>query len=199
MKRILPKISSTVLVVLALTLLLPVLVMIPGCSGAGNVTGNETLYIFHAGSLAVPFQNLTTAFEGLNPNVDVVLTSGGSAAIIQQAIAQEQANETPPDIIAVSDYSLIPSKMYAGNYSNWDIVFARNTMVLCYRDGAPNATDIVDNTTTWYDVLRNDPVSYGHADPDQDPCGYRALMVIQLAQEYYYDNATSFNLTQDSN
>jgi molybdate/tungstate transport system substrate-binding protein len=197
MKGILPKIASTVLVVLALTLLVAVLVTVPGCAPGGNVTSNETLTIFHAGSLAAPFGNLSAEFEGLYPNVDVVLQSGGSATVINQAIAQEQAGENPPDIIASADYSLIPS-MY-GNYSDWYIAFAKNEMVLCYRDDAPNSTAIVSGNRTWYDVLRNDLVSYGHADPDQDPCGYRTLMVTQLAQEYYCDNATSFNLTPDSN
>lgn len=196
-KWVLPKIASTVLPVLALTLLVPVLATLPGCS-TGNVTSNETLTIFHAGSLAVPFADLADEFEGLNPNVDVMLTSGGSAAIISQAIAQEKAGEHPPDVIASADYSLIPGKMYAGDYSDWYIAFAKNTVVLCYRDNAPGSDNIASGNRTWYDVLRNDPVSYGHSDPDQDPCGYRTLQVIQLAQKYYCDNATSFNLTPNS-
>ncbi len=184
-----PKIASAVVVV---AVLITVLVMVLGRSAPA-----ETLSIFHAGSLAGPFTNLKAKFETLHPNVDVVLTSGGSAALISTAIAQEQAGESPPDIIASADYSLIPGKMYAGNYSDWYIAFARNTMVLCYRNNAPGSADIVSGNRTWYDVLRNDPVSYGHSNPDLDPCGYRTLMVIQLAQKYYYDEATSFNLTPD--
>lgn len=186
-----PKIALAIVVV---AVLITVLVMVLGHSAPA-----ETLSIFHAGSLAVPFTDLKAKFEALHPNVDVVLTSGGSAALISQAIAQEQAGESPPDIIASADYSLIPSKMYAGNYSDWYIAFARNTMVLCYSNNATGSHDIVSGNRTWYDVLRNDPVSYGHANPDLDPCGYRTLLVIQLAQKYYCDNATSFNLTPDSN
>jgi molybdate/tungstate transport system substrate-binding protein len=175
-------------------LIIAILVAALSCSGQ-----TQTLSVFHAGSLAVPLTSLKTEFEAQHSNVDVVLTSGGSATIISDAIAQEDAGESPPDIIASADYSLIPSKMYAGNYSDWYIAFARNAMVLCYRDNAPGSADIVSGNRTWYDIIRNDPVSYGHADPDQDPCGYRTLMVVQLAQEYYCDNATSFNLTPDSN
>jgi molybdate/tungstate transport system substrate-binding protein len=72
-------------------------------------------------------------------------------------------------------------------------------MVLCYRDGAPGSDAIVSGTRTWYDVLRNEPVSYGHSDPDADPCGYRTLLVTQLAQKYYHDEAGEFGLTPDSN
>ncbi|RLJ05708.1 MAG: hypothetical protein DRP16_05865, partial [Candidatus Aenigmatarchaeota archaeon] len=43
----------------------------------------------------------------------------------------------------------------------------------------------------------NEEVSYGHSDPDQDPCGYRTLLVVQLAERYYYADAASFNVTPD--
>jgi molybdate/tungstate transport system substrate-binding protein len=185
MKRILPKIAS---IVLALTVLVTVL----GCGPQG-----ETLTIFHAGSLAVPFDALETEFEGSHTDVDVDRQSGGSATIISEAIAQEDAGESPPDIIASADYNLIPDRMYGGGYADWYIAFARNTMVLCYRDNAPGSDDIVSENRTWFDVLRNDEVSYGHSDPDQDPCGYRTLLVVQLAQKYYYDDAASFNVTPD--
>jgi molybdate/tungstate transport system substrate-binding protein len=185
MKGTLAKIAS-------LALVLTVLIIAVGCGSQG-----ETLSIFHAGSLAVPFTALQADFEAAHPNVDVVLTSGGSAGIISNAIAQEDAGESPPDIIASADYKLIPDRMYAGNYSNWYIAFARNTMVLCYADNATGSADIVSGNRLWYDVLKNETVSYGHADPDQDPCGYRTLLIIQLAQKYYYDEAAIFNLTPD--
>ncbi|MEA1871938.1 MAG: tungstate ABC transporter substrate-binding protein WtpA [Chloroflexota bacterium] len=185
MKRILPKIASIVLV-------LTVLVTVLGCGGQG-----ETLTIFQAGSLAVPFEALETEFEGSHTDVDVDRQSGGSATIISNAIAQEDAGESPPDIIASADYKLIPDRMYEGGYADWYIAFARNTMALCYRDNAPGSDEIVSGNRTWFDVLRNDPVSYGHSDPDQDPCGYRTLLAVQLAQKYYYDDAASFNVTPD--
>ena len=186
-KGILPKISSIVLV-------LTVLVTVLGCDPQV-----KTLTIFHAGSLAVPFADLGAEFEELNPDVDVVRQSGGSATMISNAIAQEDAGESPPDIVASADYKLIPDRMYEGGYADWYIAFARNTMVLCYRDNAPGSDEIVSGNRTWYDVLRNEDVSYGHSDPDQDPCGYRTLLVVQLAEKYYCDNATDFGLVPDPN
>jgi molybdate/tungstate transport system substrate-binding protein len=192
-KGILPKIASIILV---LTLLVTVL----GCAPQGGETpATGTLKISHAGSLAEPFEELKTEFEKAYSNVDIVLESGGSGEIIARAIAQEQAGESPPDIIASADYKYIPDRMYADGYADWYIAFARNTMVLCYRDNAPGSDAIVDGTRAWYDVLRNDAVSYGHSDPDADPCGYRTLLVIQLAQKYYHDEAAEFGLTSDPN
>ncbi len=184
-----PKIALAVLVV---AVLVTVLVTVLGCGPQG-----ETLTIFHAGSLAVPFADLGAEFEALNPDVDIVFTSGGSATIISNAIVQEDAGESPPDIVASADYKLIPDRMYGGGYADWYIAFARNTMVLCYSDNATGSDDIVSENRTWYDVLRNEDVSYGHSDPDQDPCGYRTLLVVQLTEMYYCDNATDFGLEPD--
>jgi len=164
---------------------------------AGCAPQKETLTIYHAGSLAVPFGDLKAEFESTHPNVEVLCESGGSAKMINKAITVVKAGETPPDIIASADYKLIPDRLYEGDYADWYIAFARNKMVLCYRDGARGSEALVNKTRTWYDVLRNEPVSYGHSNPDDDPCGYRTLMVIQLAQKYYYDNATEFGLTPD--
>jgi molybdate/tungstate transport system substrate-binding protein len=158
----LPKIASIVLI-------LTVLVTVIGCGTQG-----ETLTIFHAGSLAVPFTDLAAEFEESHPDVDIVFQSGGSATMISNAIAQEDAGESPPDIVASADYKFIPDRMYEGG-----------------------SDDIVSETRTWYDVLRNEEVSYGHSDPDQDPCGYRTLLVMQLAEAYYCDNATDFGLEPD--
>jgi len=185
-KGVLPKIASIVLV-------LTVLVTVLSCGPQGG-----TLAISHAGSLAVPFEELKAEFEALNPDVDIVLESGGSATMISNAIAQEDAGESPPDVVVSADYKLIPDRMYGGGYADWYIAFARNTMVLCYRDDAPGSEAILNGTRSWYDVLRNEDVSYGHSDPDQDPCGYRTLLVVQLAEMYYCDNATDFGLTSDT-
>ncbi len=179
---------------LVVTLILSLALMfIPGCSG-----GEKTLTIYHAGSLAEPLASLEAAFEAEHTNVDVLRESGGSAAMISKAIAELEAGEDPPDIIASADYALIPDRLYDDDYADWTVIFARNTVVLCYRDGAPFADDIASGDRMWYDVLRNEDVTWGHSNPDDDPCGYRSLMVFQLAQNYYYDDAATFGLTPDA-
>jgi len=178
-----------------MALIIMALALVVAMFGCGPQT--ETLTISHAGSLKVPFEQLKAEFEKQDPNVDIVLESGGSAEIISRAIAQEQAGENPPDIIASADYALIPERLYDDGYADWYIAFARNKMVLCYRDDVPGSQDMASGTRTWYDVLRTAPVSYGHSNPDDDPCGYRTLLVIRLAQKYYHDEAADFGLTPD--
>ena len=37
----------------------------------------------------------------------------------------------------------------------------------------------------WYEILLRDDVFYGRSDPNADPCGYRTLLMLQLAQKHY--------------
>jgi molybdate/tungstate transport system substrate-binding protein len=37
----------------------------------------------------------------------------------------------------------------------------------------------------WYRILLDPEVHFGRSDPDTDPCGYRAVMTMQLAESYY--------------
>ncbi|MDY6893144.1 MAG: tungstate ABC transporter substrate-binding protein WtpA [Chloroflexota bacterium] len=186
---------AALLIVLLLSLIM-VPVMVTGC-GEGEVARTETLTIYHAGSLSVPFDELEKEFEKTHPTVDVLRESGGSATMINKAITREEAGEAPPEIIASADYKLIPDRLYEPGYADWNIAFARNKMVLCYRDGAPHADEVASGDRTWYDVLRNEDVTWGHSNPDDDPCGYRTPMVIQLTQRYYYDEAATFGVSQD--
>ncbi|MBN1620043.1 tungstate ABC transporter substrate-binding protein WtpA [candidate division WOR-3 bacterium] len=188
---------ATILAVLGLT---PVIFQ--GCSkpqlAEGEVTSN-VLSIYHAGSLSVPFEGLKAEFIKNHPGVEVIIESGGSAGLINKIISVIEAGETPPDIIASADYTLIPKRLYDKGYASWYIAFARNELVLCYRDGAPGSEDIINGTRTWFDVLRNDGVTYGHSNPDDDPCGYRSLMVIQLTELVYFENAFDFDFDKDPN
>ena len=173
-----------------------VIVLLPGC-GNGEEEA-KTLTVYHAGSLAVPLEAIEALFEEEHPNVDVLRESGGSATMISKSITNEEAGESPPDIIASADYTLIPDRLYESGYADATIIFAKNKMVLCYREGAPFANDIEAGTRTWYDVLRNENASWGHSNPDDDPCGYRTLMVFQLAQSYYFDDADTYGVTPDA-
>ena len=171
-------------------LLLVLTVTLTACGAATPID----LYVLYAGSLAVPYDEMAQVFEAQNPDVNIVSESAGSRTTIRKVTELGK----PGDVIGSADYAAIEELMFP-DYSDWYIKFAINEMVIAYRDGAPFAEDIANGSRTWYDVFRNEDVSYGHSDPDADPCGYRSLMVCQLAQDYYYDNASDFGLTPDDN
>ncbi len=140
-----------------------------------------TLKVFHAGSLAAPFEEMEAAFEEAYPNVDVQLYPGGSTAIVKDITELDKT----ADVLASADYSLIPSYMVPDD-ADWYAIFAKNTMVLTYTDQSLYADEI--NADNWYEILARDDVLWAFSDPNLDPCGYRTPMVIQLAELYYGDD-----------
>ncbi len=136
------------------------------------------LIIFHAGSLTVPVEKLTEAFRQKHPQVEFATESGGSRTVARKI--SELGQEA--DIMMAADY-LVIDDLLRPQYADWNIQFARNVMVLTYTDRSKYADEI--NSDNWYQILLRDGVIYGHSDPNADPCGYRTLMVWQLAEIYY--------------
>ena len=146
--------------------------LISGCSGGATLT------IYHAGSLTIPFDDLTKEFNKLYPDIKVETEATGSATAIRKVT--ELGKEC--GVIGSADYLLIPELMFP-EYADWYIIFASNQMCLAYTDQSQFADEI--NGDNWYEILQREGVTYGRSDPDQDPCGYRTLMVWQLAEDYY--------------
>lgn len=134
--------------------------------------------IFHAGSLTVPLAEMEKQFEAKYPKVDILREAGGSTKMARMISELHK----PADIMASADYKVIDNSLIP-KYADWNICFATNQLVLCYTDQSKFADEI--NADTWYEVLSRPGVIWGHSDPNLDPCGYRSLMVIQLAEEYY--------------
>jgi molybdate/tungstate transport system substrate-binding protein len=117
-------------------------------------------------------------FESIHPDVDIQREPSGSKLAARKV---SELNRTA-DIVAVSDYSIIPELLYP-DYASWTIYFARNKMVIAFTESSKYSREI--NSSNWYDILLREGVDYGYSDPLLDPCGYRALMVIKLAENYY--------------
>jgi len=146
--------------------------------GAAGPALSGTLRIFHAGSLSVPMEQIAKAFTAYHPGVRIERESGGSRTVIRRVT--ELGKEA--DVVASADYHLIPQMMYP-DFADWTIRFARNRMVIAYTEHSKYASEI--NGENWYEILLRPDVRFGHADPDADPCGYRTLMLWQLAEKYY--------------
>jgi molybdate/tungstate transport system substrate-binding protein len=141
-----------------------------------------TVKVFHAGSLSVPFEEAEKEFEALHPGVDVQRESYGSADAIRQITEVGK----PGDVLGSADYALIPSMMYP-DFADWYVRFATNDIVLAYNGEMSHyANEITPDN--WYEILRRDDVNFGFSNPNLDPCGYRAVMVCQLAELKYHDD-----------
>ena len=147
-------------------------------SGCQTKKETEKLVIFHAGSLSVPFSQLEKEFEKENPNVDVIREASGSRKAARK-ITELGKNA---DIMASADYSVIEKLMFP-EFATWDIAFVTNEMAIMYTPKSKYAKEI--NSKNWYKILMRPDVSLGRSNPNADPCGYRALLVLKLAEKYY--------------
>jgi len=136
------------------------------------------LTAFHAGSLTLPMQALAEAFQAQHPEVTFETEASGSNDAARKI--SELGREA--DLMLSADYTVI-DKLLIPDFADWNVQFARNTMVIAYTDESQYADEI--DPENWYEVLMRDGVVYGHSEPDADPCGYRTLLVWQLAETHY--------------
>ena len=145
---------------------------------SGQALAKEKLVIFHAGSLAVPMEKMEKEFEQNHPQIDVQREVGGSTKMARMISEVGK----PADIMASADYKVIDNNLIP-DHATWNIRFASNELVLTYTDQSRYADEITSEN--WYEILQRKDVEWGHSDPNLDPCGYRALMVLQLTEKFY--------------
>jgi molybdate/tungstate transport system substrate-binding protein len=164
----------------AISIIIGLLLVVSSLAACGDSEAEMSgkLQIYHAGSLTIPFAEISDEFNVIYPDIEILAEGAGSATTIRKVT--ELGKEG--GVIGSADYSLIPELMYP-DYADWYIIFASNQMCLTYTDSSAYADEI--NSDNWYEVLQREGVSYGRSDPDQDPCGYRTLMVWQLAEIHY--------------
>jgi molybdate/tungstate transport system substrate-binding protein len=144
---------------------------------AGTALAKDKVTIFHAGSLTVPLAKIEADFEALHPDIDVQREAGGSTKMARMISEVGK----PADIMASADFTVIDKNLIP-KHADWNIRFASNQLVLCYTENSRFADEI--NADNWTDILGRKGVVWGHSDPNLDPCGYRSLMVLQLAEKF---------------
>lgn len=167
------KIVKTILLLLALGFLVRAATTNEKTS---EVSGE--LIIFHAGSLAVPFKQICEKFNKHYPDVKITREAAGSRMCARKIADLDRRC----DIMASADYTVI-EKLLIPEYAEWNIKFASNEMVIALREDSRRAGEI--NKDNWYDILLEKDVTFGRSDPNVDPCGYRAVFTISLAEKFY--------------
>lgn len=137
--------------------------------------------VIPAGSLLLPLDEIEKEYETLHPDIDIQIEGHGSI----QAIRQVTDLNRSIDLLVVADESLIPDMMYREgpdgvNYTDWYTAFARNEMVLAFSNESAYADEITSDN--WYEILEKDDVKVGFSNPTLDASGYRALIVMMLAE-----------------
>lgn len=157
-----------------------------GCSGL-STGGENTVTVFHAGSLSAPFQDAEPTIES-EYGADVNLEGKGSVDSTKKITEKGRS----ADVLGVADFRLIRD-MVLPEFGGWYAVFATNAMTIAYTEESAYADEF--GTDTWFDILARDDVSVAHSDPAADPNGYRSVMAMKLGAKEFegetlYDEAT---------
>jgi len=136
------------------------------------------LTIFHAGSLSVPFREVSALFKQRHPGVTIKAEAAGSRDCARKISDLGRSC----DVFASADYEVVENLLMP-EHADFNILFATNEMAIAYTAKSNKADEI--NLTNWYKILLDDDVNFGRADPNSDPCGYRTVMVFRLAQKHY--------------
>ena len=176
--------------IVALILLIMLLIPLQAFGASRGLSGD--LVIFHAGSLSVPFKLISDEFNKIYPKVKIYREGAGSRACARKITDLHRE----ADIMASADYTVI-DKLLIPEFAGWDIRFASNEMAIVYHHGSRAASEI--NTDNWYQVLMRDDVVIGRSDPNADPCGYRAVLTMKLAEKYYGINGLAAKMIAKDN
>jgi molybdate/tungstate transport system substrate-binding protein len=148
-----------------------------GAAWAGEELSG-TLTVFHAGSLSVPFKQIAADFHRRHPRIEIRLEAAGSRDSARKISDLGRAG----DVMASADYQVI-DQLLIPQHADWNLKFATNEMAIVYHAKSRHAKDI--DARNWYEILMKPDVVFGRANPNADPCGYRSLMTMQLAERHY--------------
>ena len=144
---------------------------------AGSAGAKETLTVWHAGSLNAALKDVEARFLEKYPDLEIQDKGAGSVELAQAIVDKGGC-----DLYLTADYRNIED-LLKPQHATWNLQFCTNAMVIAYSPKAPRAKEI--SAGNWFRVLAQPDVSWGHTDPNKDPGGYRAIMVLQLAEAFY--------------
>jgi len=159
-------------------LAISLLAMLVVVMSAGFAYSETILKVTLPKSYEAVFKELAQNFqekEGIK--VEMTSTCSGKAA------KEVKDYGTYIDLVISADYTVIDKQLVANKFADWNILFAKNEMVLGYTGKSANSASI--SASNWYKTLLKNDVKFGLSAADDEPCGYRSLMVLQLAEKFY--------------
>jgi len=131
---------------------------------------------FIADSLDLCFSRIKKQFEAANPDIELIFEPSGSVLAGRKVSSGRRC-----DLLAVADDRVITDLM--PGHASWHLDFCRNEIVIAGTQMSRYINEI--DGSNWYEVLLRDDVSFGRADPRDDPCGYWTLLCWKLADRHY--------------
>jgi molybdate/tungstate transport system substrate-binding protein len=180
--RVLRRRHSVVLLALAATL--------GACGRSKSAPAADAIVVFNAGSLARPLRAALDSFTA-GTKIRIEQENAGSVETARKLTDLHRI----PDLVGSADYQNFPKYLMPAQ-TLWYARFARNRMVLMYTPKSKFASTI--DSTNWYRILETKGVQTGRADPALDPNGYRSVIVMKLAEQYYKQPGLADRLVANS-
>lgn len=133
--------------------------------------------IIHAGALHRPIGKCLELFRERYPGLMAEMEGAGSRECARRVLAGKRY-----DLIALADQAIFAELLVPEVVEKY-FVFATDQIVIGYDRYSRGSGEI--NRDNWMDVLLAPGVNYARSDHNLDPCGYRTLMVWQLAERFY--------------
>jgi ABC-type molybdate transport system substrate-binding protein len=143
---------------------------------APRFASDGTISILTVGELTPAIRLVADSFsarEAVQVDMDTLPSLGTARAL--------SAMDVTADIVALTDAALVARLLVPGQAA-WLLEFARNRLVIAYRDSSRRAATI--DSTNWPAVLLRRDTRVGMANPDRSPLGVQTLLVMQLAEKY---------------
>lgn len=135
------------------------------------------LKIMNAGALHRVIGNCIKIFSLINPEITLEMKGIGSREGAKRLLSGEKY-----DIIALADQALFAELLVPELVENY-FVFATDQIVIAYDHFSKGSKEITSEN--WADILLQPEIKFARSDHNLDPCGYRTLMVWQLAEKLY--------------
>ncbi|TYL37710.1 sulfate ABC transporter substrate-binding protein [Natronococcus pandeyae] len=147
-----------------------------GCLGSNT----ESVSVLAAGSLAHTFEDhVGPAFEN-ETGIEVHGEYYGANAVMRMV----EDRTKHPDVVVSADATLLRDRLY-GEFTDWDVEFAANSVGIGYNDETTFGRRLEDGEP-WYELAREtDEGDLAIGDPNLDPLGYRAVQAFELAEKEY--------------
>ncbi len=135
----------------------------------------ERVVVFHAGSVARLFLQISKRFEQDHPSIRIDLESSGSLDAIRKVTdLGKKCN-----ILVSADHRLLYDYIVPKKSKSYYLLLG-NEIVLA---GSAKNHGLLNREFPWYSHLLNQP--FGISDPTRDPAGYFTHMVWKLSETYY--------------
>jgi molybdate/tungstate transport system substrate-binding protein len=136
------------------------------------------LTILHAGSLSAMMDELTKKFK---EETGIVINRRAGGSLFLANLIREKRVEW--DIFFSADYNIISN--LKGTFSDTLYPFASNELVVAFTKKSKYSNEINENN--WVRILSRSGLRIGRSDPEQDPCGYRVLLLFEILKTKYGD------------